>query len=226
MKAEARAHLERGLKLYEESRFEEAIGEFLAGQAIEPHSEFLYALGQSERRKGDCAAAVNYYRAYLQAAPSSQQASAVRFQIDRCDPDRASRPGSAEIAAPNTNVPTVGHDEPAPTLTASAGERRRRFYEDWVGDTLCGVGAAGVITGALLMIRGGQAIDEGHSRYDLYYKVADGEHERTVGAIAMAASGALIVSGLVRYYMISSRRAVITAQVSEGAAQLVVVGRF
>ena len=49
LKPEARVHLERGLKLYDKQRYDEAIVELRAGLAVDPQPDLLYALGQAER---------------------------------------------------------------------------------------------------------------------------------------------------------------------------------
>src|SRR5262249_56193729 len=103
-KPEARAHLERGLQLYDRNQLDEAIAELKAGHAIDPRPEFLYALGQVHRRKGDCAEAVKYYQAFVDTSPPAHQAAMARELIDKCKRD----------APPRTeDVPTLSND-PAP----------------------------------------------------------------------------------------------------------------
>jgi tetratricopeptide (TPR) repeat protein len=84
MAPEAKAHFDRGIQLYQEGRFDEAVAELEAGRAIDPRPEFLYSLGQSERKRGDCKRAIEYLQAYLAAVPSLKSSGAVHILIDRC----------------------------------------------------------------------------------------------------------------------------------------------
>jgi tetratricopeptide (TPR) repeat protein len=140
----AQDHLTRGLRLYDVQQYDEAIAEFRAGYAIEPNPQFLYALGQALRKKGDCAAAVESYRAYLRTAPAERQAQAAEDQITRCEATMAPPPRA--VTAPPPEVTTVVAPPPPP---------RRRVYT-WVG---VGLTAATALAGAALEIAA-------HARYD------------------------------------------------------------
>ena len=65
LKPAALVHLQAGMKLYEEEHYVEAIAELRAGLAIDPQPDILYALGQAERKRGDCKRAVEYYQSCL-----------------------------------------------------------------------------------------------------------------------------------------------------------------
>lgn len=112
MKPAARAHLERGLRLYDLGRFEAASREFQAGYQIDPQPDFLYAAGQAYRKLGDCRKAAEYYRRFLQTGPAPPQAAAVGALLERCETDVA-----AEVP-PLTPAPTPA-SAPAPARVRS-----------------------------------------------------------------------------------------------------------
>ncbi len=81
----ARAHLERGVRLYELQKYAEAIEELNAGYQLEPLPDFLYVLGQSERARGNCKAAVGFFRSFLRQKPAERQAQLAEANIRRCE---------------------------------------------------------------------------------------------------------------------------------------------
>jgi tetratricopeptide (TPR) repeat protein len=118
LKPEARVHLERGLKLYDRQRYDEAIVELRAGLAIDPQPDLLYALGQAERRRGNCKRAVDYYQSCLALVKDPASVAALRVQIERCrveqDEDaRIARPPD-EATAPPAAAPTTA-TSPSPS---------------------------------------------------------------------------------------------------------------
>jgi tetratricopeptide (TPR) repeat protein len=80
----AEQQLELAMSLYSQDRLDDAVAAIRAGQAIEGRPEFLYALGQIERRRGHCLPAIDYYEHYLASRPSAQAQAATRTQIERC----------------------------------------------------------------------------------------------------------------------------------------------
>jgi tetratricopeptide (TPR) repeat protein len=140
----AQEHLDRGLRLYDLQQYDEAIREFRAGYALSPDPQFLYALGQAFRKKGDCPAAADAYRAYLRTAPAARQAQAAEDQIARCEPT-----APAPAVAPAPPPPAAATVAPAPALPEAPPARPRRRVYTWIGVSLT---AAAVIAGAALEI--------------------------------------------------------------------------
>ena len=134
-KAAAAAHLVRGSRLYDQGRYDDAIAELKAGYALDARPEFLYALGQAERKRGDCRAAIGWYQRYVDSGPSTQRTVATLVQIDRCKEELASsttrpppapaEPPPAAATAPPPEVATPPSSEPPsePTAAASAPAR-------------------------------------------------------------------------------------------------------
>ena len=127
--AEAKRRLDAGNKLYLEGRYDDAVRELRAGYALDARPDFLYALGQAERKRGDCKAAVRYYQAFVDTGQSPQRTVAVLVQIDRLQAGDGGRAGDAAI---------VGGAVVAARrcgATAAAGRRaaRRRAAGDSAG---------------------------------------------------------------------------------------------
>jgi hypothetical protein len=110
-KAAAMEHLVRGSKLYDQGHYDEAIAELKAGYALEARPDFLYALGQAERKRGDCKAAVAWYQRYVESGPSTQRTVATLVQIDRCKQELAA-------SSPTKPPPPVAQTAPPVAQTA------------------------------------------------------------------------------------------------------------
>lgn len=112
----AQLRLERGLEAYRDRRYDEAIREFLAGFEADPQPEFLYALGQAARAKGDCARAGEYFRAFLATLPTPRQVEATQVQLARCGHERGAQPASS--ASMPSSAPAVVATVSAPAARA------------------------------------------------------------------------------------------------------------
>ncbi|HEX6838336.1 MAG TPA: tetratricopeptide repeat protein, partial [Polyangia bacterium] len=118
---EARRHLQRGNTLYQQGRYDEAVAELQAGYALDPRPDFLYAIGQAERKRGDCNAAIRYYQQYVNTGQSPQRTVAVLMQIDRCKEELAAAPATPSKApAPSTEAPAPAEPAtPPPPVVAT-----------------------------------------------------------------------------------------------------------
>src|SRR6185312_355811 len=160
-------HLVRGSRLYNEGRYDEAIAELQAGYAIDPRPDFLYALGQAERKRGDCKAAVAWYERYVATGPSSQRTVATLVQIDRCKQELASATPSTTTTAPPapatpvepppssaqppSEAPATATATTTPTTEAPAG-RTPLYKRWWLWTTVAVVVAGGVGAGVAIAL--------------------------------------------------------------------------
>lgn len=198
----AQEKLRRGIELFEKGEYEQAIDALKAGYAIEPRTEFLYALGQSERRRGNCVKAVEYYKQFLAANPPERQAEATRVHVERCErvveDMRKSLPGALEPTAPATTENTTPGTLPNREVD-SAGPAP--WYKDWVGGALCGAGLVSVGLGTMFMLNANGALD-GANTYGAHVAAAeDGKSQRLLGTVLLGAGGGLIAGGILRYVL-------------------------
>ena len=223
MKPEARLHYDRGLKLYERHQYDDAITELRAGLAIDPQPDLLYALGQAERRRGNCVRAIEYYQACLGLVKEPAAAAALRVQIERCKVE-ASEPKEepAQLPAPAVETPPPVAPSPAPVVTPPApppaapppvaappapapAARRARWSHDAVGWSLVGVGlAAGGAGGAMMGVAHAQ-LDAAGDSYQRYADARDAPTLWTAGVVTVSVGGALVVAGVVRLAVVAAR---------------------
>jgi tetratricopeptide (TPR) repeat protein len=190
----ARTYLERGLKLYDEGQYDAAIRELRLGYALEPLPQFLYTLGQAERKLGRCDEALTYYRQYLPSADATS-AGAVRFQIERCEQQQR----DAAVRAAPREVP---HGE------VVVPPRRRPFYRDWIGMTLAGVGAGAALAGGGLLIGSTLELQRSRASFEQFDSTLSGAQTmRTAGIVLAAAGGAVLIAGVIRLSLVSRARA-------------------
>ena len=201
---QADRHLQRGLAYYDDRQFERAIAEFLAGYDLDPRPAFLFALGQSERRSGDCASATVYYRRFLTTSPPQRQVQAATLHLHGCKRALEDGPGrhfraTAPAPAP---VQTV-FVQPLPVSEPSP------WYHDWVGDSLLGLGTASVATGVGLLVSARSAADraswvETYTEYDR--EMTQARRARTWGITALFAGTALVAGAAYRLHSQARQR--------------------
>jgi tetratricopeptide (TPR) repeat protein len=191
--------LERGLRSYAVGRFDEAIASFQRGYEIEPRADFLYALGQAQRMKGDCRAAVASYRAYLRTEPSERAAKPARQNLERCEKELAATPATPP---PPVDVAVQPARPPAPP----------RWRDDRAAAVLVGVGAAALAVGGALWGVGEKGARDlaDATRYDQFaMRGADAdafERERLAGIVTVAVGGALVTTAVARWIWVAKRR--------------------
>jgi len=205
--AAAKAHLERGLRLYGNAEYPAAIDEFKSGYQLEPHPDFLYAMAQAQRLAGKCQDAVESYRAFLATKPPASEADLARENLASCEEELArqppppSPPPSTPLVQPSTAGRTQPTAPPAPPRPGAPVDRSP-FYTDWLGDTLAGLGIAGIAVGTGAWIAGASHASSANDarRYRDY--IDDGESAERLRTVALVVGGvgvALLAAGIVRF---------------------------
>lgn len=197
--------LERGLRSYAVGHYDEAIASFQRGYELEPRADFLYALGQAQRMKGDCRAAVASYRAYLRTSPPERSAAPARQNLDRCERELANAPPPVAPAPPPAVV-----DRPTPPPPPLPPPRRVR--DDRAAAVLAGIGGAALVTGAVLWgvgESGARSLADA-ATYDQYAAhgadAAVYDRERLAGIITLAVGGAAVVVAVARWSWLATHR--------------------
>jgi len=80
-RAAARKHFERGTRLYQEARFEEAAAAFEEAYRLRPNGVVHYNLGQCHEKLGNLEKALDAYRAYLREVPKAEDRATVEQLI-------------------------------------------------------------------------------------------------------------------------------------------------
>lgn len=206
-------YLARGLEHYEARDFEAAITAFLSGHAAEPRPQFLFALGQAERRSGDCESALVYYERFLATRPSGAQVRATRMHIAGCQAALVSGPDGAPVSK----------------SVASPASRPAPWYHDTLGDALLGAGVVSAIAGAGFLIGGELARDRvgvsaTYAEHDRH--MARAERYRLYGAISLGTAAALAAGAVYRFTHRGDARELAIAPGSGGGLAISYGGRF
>ncbi|MCX4247987.1 hypothetical protein [Paraliomyxa miuraensis] len=168
--------------------------------AAEGDPKYLYAQAQAERFGGRCELAIEHYREFIAAVPSSAATLAAQDNIAECETllERA-KPAPEPEPEPTPPPATEATDEPEP---------RARWARDPLGGALVGTGAAVLAIGGGLY---GQAhLDERAAR-QAHDVATYGDHiDRAyalsrVGLSLMIAGGTLVVGGAVRWAVVARR---------------------
>jgi len=198
--------LQRGLRSYAVGRYDEAIDAFQRGYELSARADFLYALGQAQRMKGDCRAAIASYRAYLRTAPSERAAAPARQNLDRCERELANAPPSSPPAPAAVEPATP----PAPTIVVVTPKPRVR--DDRAAAILAGLGGAALVSGAVLWgvgESGARSLADA-TTYDQFaahgHEAATFDGERIGGIVAVAVGGALVTVAVGRWAWLSRHR--------------------
>ena len=136
--AEARAQFDTGRAAYDARRFEDAAQAFRRAYVLSPRYQLLYNIGQAELRAEHNERALGAFEGFLRQAPEA-------------DPRRSEVQERVNVLRGMGVTPTV---EEAPARQASPNEPAavEPWSESKVGPwIMIGAGAAGVITGAVLM---------------------------------------------------------------------------
>lgn len=232
-KATARAHLDAGTKFFNIQQYDKAADEYQQAYLLDPDPAYLYAVAQAQRLGGDCEKALLSYQAYLRTNPTDP--SKAQKNIERCQQDLANHTVTHEtmIQAPVIEAPVIPAPQPpggpaAPEMVAEP------WSGDWVGHVLVGGGVLAAAGGAYFFMAGRSAISDnnGAATYDQFASAHGGlgnaHTKEVIGVSAMAAGGALLVGGVLHYYLHTRPEPVehLTAAVGPQGATLVFSGAF
>lgn len=221
---DAQRHLRAGIDHFVAGDYAAAADALEAAYAIEPDPRVLAAWGRAELRAGDCDAAVDKLRRYLDTAPPPAGADEARAMIAECAEDPEAAPSEPAVSTPTTGsagpieaAPPSSDarplDPPRPTTPAT-----KPWSRDVLGGVLVGTGAAALATGLGLTIAA--FVGQGRARdIDDHQDFVDAEtRARTLERASFAMYGigtALAVGGVVRWVIVGRRSR--SARLSVGA---------
>lgn len=191
------AHYDRGVALYKQEHYAEAIPELMAAYEIKQLPRLLFNIGQAHRQLGHSREALSYYERYL------------ALDVD-IQPDERARV-EALIATTRALLQGASPPPPAPPPVAPPApppEQPRRFHMygwSWVGLAISlGAGAAASVTGTMALNASNALLNTTHAGPEDYQ--AGQERVRTlalttdaliggaVGIFAVTLTATLIVS--------------------------------
>ena len=106
-----------------------------------------------------------------------------------------------ELRAESSDSPTTP-PAPAPATAATpllVARPRHRWYRDWVGGTLTGVGVVSVAAGAGLFAQANTVVGDASIDLEHYDRAKDATVRRTAGLVVLGVGGALVLGGVLRY---------------------------
>ena len=153
----ARKHFQKGEKLFNLGRFDEALVEYEAAYERKPLPGFLYNIAQCHRNLGNYKQAIFGYRSYLRQVPGAANREAVLALIDELEDQQRELEAAAERERAEREPP------PPP----SRREPRRPLYKRaWFWG---GVAAVAAVTVGIAVVAGGSdapATDLGNIDFD------------------------------------------------------------
>jgi hypothetical protein len=212
--------------------------------------EFLYAMGQVERLRGNCRTALVHYQAFLDTSPAADQVNAAKVQMDRCEAElkpaaAAEPPKDAAVVATTEPPPAKPADvppaqpvepKPAPVTTAepvvtappAVKAEAKPWYTDTLGDVLLASGVAVAAGGAVFFGMGYSSAQNSTTSLDAWDSAQGQTWMQPAGVAMMGAGGALVVGAIVRYATRGGGESAtgVTFAPSQGGGQLVLSGRF
>lgn len=209
-------HYEVGKQLFARKLYAQALQEFRQALSSTPRPEVLYSMAQSQRMLGDCASAIDTYRAFLAGQPGEPLAGYARANIERCE--------QQEKTVASVSASGVAREP-----------RSSNWYRDIVGDVLVGGGIAVGVTGVVVWHAGRStaknlaAAPDYQTFLQRQAAASSALTQQRVGVAAMIVGGAALVGGIVHYvhHARSSRREVsLGVALTAGGAMLAGHGTF
>ena len=206
----ARDFLEQGQAAVARDDYDAAADFYQKALEIEREPKALYLLGQVEFLRQDCRASVSYFKQVREFDVGPGVESAMQPYLVECAERMAAEPveqPAEEVVEEPDEEPVVEEpdEEPEAEDEPAIGEEPRRWYQDPLGDTLVGVGAAAAAAGGSLLIVA-QLQQNGATTYgDLEGRVDGIDRMRIAGGATLGAGGALLIGGIVRWAVVSRR---------------------
>lgn len=129
----AKRHYDRGRKLFELQKFDEALDQFQKAYDAKPIPDFLFNIGQCQRNLGDYEAAIFSFKKFLKLDPEASNRDKVESLIEELE---------EKIAANNSQKFGIGK-KPPPTgpIENPTGKPIYKKWWFWTGIAIVSVGA-------------------------------------------------------------------------------------
>jgi tetratricopeptide (TPR) repeat protein len=222
----ARAHFERGKAHFNLGEYDEAVREFEAGYREKPQPLFLYNIGNAARRAGQHRKALEMYRRYLSEKPNAVERRELELRIAELEAlvarepvapvpgveaSPSPSPSPPETAPQETPQPVTPQPVTAPPIaqsppTIATPPQQQSWRRDWLGATLCAVGGAAIVYGAIdAGIFGARWNARGNS-YQAFEDARSAPPHLTADSVLLPAGVVLLLAGAIRYAVVARRR--------------------
>ena len=127
-KATAKAHYEKGTRLYEIREYDKALLEYKSAYLAQPDPAFLFNIGQCHRKLGQNQEALNFFREYLKkASPDDPNRHQVEARVREIEAEATVKAEAAQTATPASTpnpapIPTPAQTSPSTPLRGPAPE--------------------------------------------------------------------------------------------------------
>ena len=204
-KQEAAQHVQASAKLFQDGKFNEALGELTAAYDLDPQPGLLYSIGQIHVKLGDCTQAIESYRKFLDTKPDPKPTEAAREAIAACEQKLQAEGKPLPETSPATITQTERAPPPPPTPPPpppAVAPTKPAWYADPVLDTLAFGGVAGAVIGVIYYSKMSSDYNsaEHAASYATHHSLVESGHTaQAICAVASASGGALIVGAVLRY---------------------------
>lgn len=192
-------------RAWQEQRWSDAAAALARAYALDPRPEYVFGRAQALRKGGDCPAAIEVYREFIDLDPPADAIEEARLYIRECGgaPEVAPAPAPVTIEPPRV-TPAIPEPvrPPAPPL--------RRWWRDPAGHVLAWTGVAAAAVG-------GGVVGEGLSRRARGERAGDEQAYRDArrggatllhaGIPLLSVGGVLVLASIVRFGVVARMRA-------------------
>jgi tetratricopeptide (TPR) repeat protein len=212
-RADAKAHYQRGTKLYDLQRYLEAAKEYETAFELRDDPALLFNIGQAYRFGGENQKAVGAFRSYLRRLPHAQNRDEVEARIgdlqrliDEQKKSQEAPPGGTIATEPSPEAEHKPPPETKPPVSRAVEQPKNAGRTKRIaGLAVGGVGVVGLVLGITFVALANSA------RNDLSHPAADTRFDpaledrmkldQSLGAAFFAVGGAALVTGTVLYLL-------------------------
>lgn len=138
----AKRHYEKGQKLYNLQKFEEALEQYQKAFDAKPLPGFLFNIAQCQRNLGDYEAAIFSYKRFLQLDPETEKREKVEALIEELE-QKQSEGDTERLGLGKRKKKDPDEEEEAPPVENAEGAPVYKKWWFWTGVAVVGV-AGGV----------------------------------------------------------------------------------
>ena len=212
---QAKAHFDRGQTLFGKAQFAAAALEFQAAYEFQPLALLLWNAAQAHRKAGEDALAIDYYKRYLDADPSTKKRAEVEKAVADLDFKQKVATAEPPTEAPGPARPQAGDTEPPPFSELQQQQQRadrvaartapRPWWKNPAAPALVGGGVVLAAIGGGLWGGANSTVRGANSNYGAFDAAHDVGGQRIGGVVLVSIGAAAAVAGGALYLMVWQR---------------------